>query len=32
MLWVAMENVAKNQEGREVLRAVMTLGVRAGGY
>ncbi|MEM3085922.1 MAG: MaoC family dehydratase N-terminal domain-containing protein [Halobacteria archaeon] len=32
MLWVAMENVARNQEGRDVLRAVMTLGVRAGGY
>lgn len=32
MLWVAMETSAKNQEGKEVIRAVMTLGVRAGGY
>lgn len=32
MLWVGMESWAKNQEGKEVVRAVMTLGVRAGGY
>lgn len=32
MLWVAMESWAKNQEGKEAIRAVMTLGVRAGGY
>ncbi len=32
MLWVALETVAKNQEGKEVIRAVMTLGVRPGGY
>lgn len=32
MLWVALETVAKNQEKKEVIRAVMTIGVRAGGY
>ncbi len=32
MLWVALETVAKNQENKEVIRAVMTIGVRPGGY
>lgn len=32
MLWVSMESVAKNQSGQEVIRAVMTLAVRSGGY